>query len=148
MAHRPGAGAPQSFLELDASAGSILARLVSRHGPGRVVRRVTDAYTLLHVTLANPTRNVAVMAHVQLRNQRTNRRVLPVIYSENYVSLIPEESRTITIEAASANLAGTRPMVVVDGWNVAVKARDFPANGGARIATNDSARVVRSPAIW
>jgi len=40
-------------------------------------------------------RNVAVMAHLQLRSQRTNQRVLPVYYSENYVSLLPGESRTI-----------------------------------------------------
>ena len=56
---------------------------------------------LLDLTLSNPTRNIAVMAHVQLRNQRTNQRVLPVYYSENYVSLLPGESRTIAIEAAS-----------------------------------------------
>jgi hypothetical protein len=58
------------------------------------------------------------MAHLQLRNQRANQRVLPVYYSENYVSLLSGESRTIRIEAASAEL------------------------GGARIATNDNARVL------
>ena len=100
----------------------------------------------LDLTLSNPTRNIAVMAHVQLRNQRTNRRVLPVYYSENYVSLLPGESRTIAIEAASEDLGGARPLVVVDGWNVTAKAMDFPDNGGARIATNDNAHVLRPAA--
>jgi hypothetical protein len=68
---------------------------------------------------------MAVMAHVRLRNQRTNQRVLPVYYSENYVSLLPGESRTITIEAALQDLGGARPLVVVDGWNVTAKAMDF-----------------------
>jgi beta-mannosidase len=113
---------------------------------GRIVRRAAGGNVLLDVTLSNPTRNIAVMAHVQLRNQRTNQRVLPVYYSENYVSLLPGESRTITIEAASKALGGARPLVVLDGWNVTAKAMDFPNNGGARFATNDNARVPRPQA--
>ncbi len=113
---------------------------------GRIVRRAAGGNILLDVTLSNPTRSIAVMAHIQLRNQRTNQRVLPVYYSENYLSLLPGESRTITIEAASKDLAGARPLVVVDGWNVTAKAMDFPNNGGARFATNDNARVPRPQA--
>jgi beta-mannosidase len=113
---------------------------------GRIVRRDAHGNCRLDLTLSNPTRNIAVMAHVQLRNQRDNRRVLPVTYSENYVSLLPGESRTIAIEAASEDLGGARPLVVVDGWNVTAKAMDFPGNGGARIATNDNASVLRSAA--
>jgi hypothetical protein len=113
---------------------------------GRIVRRDAAGNCLLDVTLTNPARNAAVMAHLQLRNQRTNQRVLPVYYSENYVSLLPGESRTIKVEAALEDLGGARPLVVVDGWNVTAKAMDFPNNGGARIATNDNARVLRSPA--
>ena len=69
--------------------------------------------------------------------------MLPVYYSENYVSLLPGENRTITIEAGLRDLGGARPLVAVDGWNVTVKAMDFPNAGGARIATNDNARVSR-----
>ena len=113
---------------------------------GSVVRRDAGGDCRLEVKLSNPTRHVAVMAHVQLRNQRTDRRVLPVYYSENYVSLLPGESRTIAIEAALQDLGGARPLVVVDGWNVTAKAMDFPDAGGARIATNDNARVSRGQA--
>jgi beta-mannosidase len=112
---------------------------------GRIVRHDAGGNCTLAVTLSNPTRNIAVMAHVQLRNHRTNQRVLPVYYSENYVSLLPGESRTITMEAALEDLGGARPLVVVDGWNVTVKGTDFPDGGGARIATNDNARVLRPP---
>jgi hypothetical protein len=109
---------------------------------GHIIRRDAGGNCLLDVTLSNPTQNVAVMAHLQLRNPRTNQRVLPVYYSENYVSLLPGESGTITIEAAPGELGGARLLVVVDGWNVTAKAMDFPDNGGARIATNDNARVL------
>ena len=109
-----------------------------------IVRRDEGRNCRLHLTLSNPTKNVAVMAHVQLRNRRTNRRVLPVYYSENYISLLPGESRSITIEAALEDLGGAPPLVVVDGWNVTTKAMDFPNAGGARIATNENARVSRT----
>ncbi len=113
---------------------------------GLVVRHDAGGNCRLEVTLSNPTRSIAVMAHVQLRNQRTNQRILPVYYSENYVSLLPGESRPITIEAALEDLGGARPVVVVDGWNVTAKARNFPNAGGARIATNENARVSRPQA--
>jgi len=110
---------------------------------GRVVRHDAGGNCKLDVTLTNPTRSIAVMAHVQVRNQRTNQRVLPVYYSENYVSLLPGESRTIAIEAALQDLGGARPLVVVDGWNVTARQMDFPEGGGARIATNRNAHVLR-----
>jgi hypothetical protein len=71
------------------------------------------------VTLKNPTQRVAVMAHLQLR-RKSGERVLPVYYSDNYISLTPGETRTVTIECAQKDLNGEDALVVVDGWNVDV----------------------------
>jgi len=60
------------------------------------------------------------MAHLQLRRSKSNDRVLPVYYTDNYVSLVPGESRTITIEAALSDLKGQKPLIAVDGWNVSI----------------------------
>ena len=49
---------------------------------------------LLAITLHNPTHSIALMAHVQLR-RKSGERVLPVFYSDNYVSLVPNETKTI-----------------------------------------------------
>ena len=46
--------------------------------------------------------------------------MLPVFYSDNYVSLVPNETRTITIEAALSAFNGEDALVVFDGWNVTV----------------------------
>jgi beta-mannosidase len=83
------------------------------------------------------------MAHAQLRRQKTNERVLPVYCTDNYVSLLPGESRTITIEAAATNLRGDAPLVVLDGWNTTVKSQSFP--GGVTIAANTPALVSHPP---
>ncbi len=113
----------------------------------KIVRHDANGKVLLNVTLANATAHIAVMAHLQLRNQRTNARVLPVFYSDNYVSLLPGEEKTITIEAPAEKLASDQPLVVVDGWNVSVKPATFSGNGGAAIAPNTNAMVVRPAAV-
>lgn len=91
----------------------------------KVVRHDAAGRCRLEVTLTNPARVVALMAHLQLRRRQSGRRVLPVYYDDNYVSLLPGESRTIRIDADAANLHGDDPEVVVDGWNVTTRAENF-----------------------
>jgi hypothetical protein len=93
---------------------------------------------LLVVTLHNPTTHVALMAHLQLRRAHSGERVLPVYYSDNYVSLVPNETRTITIEADMTSFSGEDVLVLVDGWNVTVAP-------GVSIAPNVDAQPDHSP---
>lgn len=108
----------------------------------KVARHDADGKCLLDVTLHNPGNQMAVMAHLQLRRQHSNERVLPVYYSDNYVSLVPGESRTITIEAALADLKGETPLIAVDGWNIGVTPVSSP---DAAVALNDNAQVTHWP---
>jgi beta-mannosidase len=80
----------------------------------------SEGKCFLNVALHNPGPAIALMTHLQLRRQGSKERVLPVYYSDNYVSLVPNESKVITIEAAQADFKGEAPLVVVDGWNVAL----------------------------
>jgi hypothetical protein len=95
----------------------------------------------IHVTLSNPTANVALMAHLQLR-RKSGERILPVYYSDNYVSLVPGESETITIDAELGGFKPTDALVVVDGWNVSVEPATFR---GVAIAPNLDAQPDHSP---
>ncbi len=101
----------------------------------KVVRHDADGKCLLSVTLHNPGKQIALMAHLQLRRKRSGERVLPVYYSGNYVSLVPDESTTITIEAASSDLKGDTPLVVVDGWNIGLATSSL-SDGTIAINTN------------
>lgn len=83
-------------------------------------RHDTAGKCLLDVSVRNPTKSIALLAHLQLRKERSGERVLPVFYSENYLSLLPGESKSLTIEAASSGLDGDAPVLAVDGWNVTV----------------------------
>jgi hypothetical protein len=108
----------------------------------KVERHDADGKCLLSVTLHNPGAQVALMAHLQLRRQASGERVLPVYYSDNYVSLVPNETKTISIEASETDLKGEVPLVVVDGWNVAVTPSSSSA---AAIALNVDAQVSHWP---
>lgn len=129
------AAAPDDLRALDSLPLVTLDADVTREDAGGKVR--------LEVTLTNSSSQVALLAHVQLRNQRTNQRVLPAFYSDNYVSLVPGERRTITIEAAAKDLGSDRPLVTLDGWNVSTGARDVGGARGASIAPNLPAIVAR-----
>jgi hypothetical protein len=85
-----------------------------------VVRQDANGMSNITVTLLNETTNIALMAHVQLRLQTSGERVLPVYYDNNYVSLAPNESATINIQANLSDLQGDDALVVLDGWNTTV----------------------------
>ncbi len=102
----------------------------------------SDGKRVLTVTLHNPSKDVALMAHIQLRRQKSGERVLPVFYSDNYVSLVPNETRTITIEAAVNDFSGEDALLVFDGWNVKVAPASFK---GVAVAPNLDADPARSP---
>ncbi|HEV2486056.1 MAG TPA: LamG-like jellyroll fold domain-containing protein [Terracidiphilus sp.] len=70
------------------------------------------------VRLKNPTEVVALMAHLTLRDAATGERVLPAYASDNYVSLLPGENKTIMIQCTERTDV-KKMLVGVDGWNVA-----------------------------
>ncbi|TSJ40667.1 glycosyl hydrolase [Mucilaginibacter corticis] len=68
------------------------------------------------VTLTNSKQGpVAFFNRISLINPKTNERVLPTFYSDNYVSVLPGEQKTITLEYDQPVLS---PKVSVRGWNL------------------------------
>jgi hypothetical protein len=107
------------------------------------VRADSGGTTTLRATLTNRTKAVALMAHLQLRRRKSGARVLPVYYDDNYLSLLPGESRTVAIQAATADLGGDEPLLTVDGWNVTAA----PWHGsGVAVAPNPAAGFAK-PAV-
>ena len=99
--------------------------------------------TVVTVTLHNNTSHVALLSHLQLHQKKSGRRVLPVFYSDNYLSLVPGESSTVSIEAATKGLQGDLPLVEVDGYNVEVK----PVDGPVFLVANINAQPSHWPAF-
>jgi beta-mannosidase len=103
--------------------------------------KVEGEKTLLTVTLKNPTGTIALMTHLQLHQNGSGKRVLPVFYSDNYITLVPGESRVVTIEAATKDLAENVPEVLVDGFNVDVR----PVAGPVVVGLNLNAQPMHWP---
>lgn len=68
-------------------------------------------------TLSNDGEVPALMLRLKLVSKSTGDMVLPVIYSDNYISLMPGETRTVSIEAAPDDLGGKAGLVVT-GFNL------------------------------
>ena len=83
----------------------------------RAVRK--DGDEIARVRVSNPSRNMAFFIHLQIKQGRTERDVLPVIWQDNYFSLLPGESRevTATYQVRDLGKTGVR-LLAVDGWNI------------------------------
>ncbi len=70
----------------------------------------------IEVTLSNPPgAPLAFFNRLSLVDGATHKRVLPVFYSDNYISVLPGETKKVVIENASKT---TDPQLSVSGWNL------------------------------
>lgn len=82
----------------------------------RTERRGADAVT--HVTLENPNKSLAFFVRLKLNKGRNGEEVLPVLWQDNYISLLPGEKREFTGAYRASELGTARPVVEVSGWNL------------------------------
>jgi hypothetical protein len=68
--------------------------------------------------LRNTSAQPALMVRVKAVREKSGDRILPAIYSDNYVALMPGERRTIRTELEDVDTRGERPRIVVEGFNV------------------------------
>ncbi|MBB3186547.1 glycoside hydrolase family 2 protein [Microbacter margulisiae] len=74
--------------------------------------------TRVTVKLKNPTKQLAFMVYLDLKDKTRDASVTPVFWGENYFTLLPGEERTISGYCHSADLHGDAAEVTVGGWNV------------------------------
>jgi exo-1,4-beta-D-glucosaminidase len=72
------------------------------------------------VTLANTSNGVAFFIELQINKGATTDPVLPVRWQDNYISLLPNERKTVKVAYADSDLGGAKPTLAVQGWNVEV----------------------------
>ncbi|HEV7350942.1 glycosyl hydrolase 2 galactose-binding domain-containing protein [Telluribacter sp.] len=82
----------------------------------KVVRH-EDEYEVA-VTLKNPSDKVAFFVELELAQGPDGSAVLPVFWSDNYVSLLPGESKTLTVRCSSKNTDQKGLAVRVKGYNL------------------------------
>src|ERR1035437_1849451 len=98
-----------------------LAKMDKAELSGKVKRVQTGKACKLTVNVANDNKGVALAVRLKVVDPATGLLVAPVIYSGNYFSLVPGESREIAIEYQAKKVAGKDVTVMVEGWNVPSK---------------------------
>jgi exo-1,4-beta-D-glucosaminidase len=85
---------------------------VSSHTESKANRSVT------RVTLENPSKSLAFFVRLKVNKGKGGDEILPVVWQDNYVSLLPGEKREIAATYRIADLGGAKPDVEIKGWNV------------------------------
>jgi exo-1,4-beta-D-glucosaminidase len=73
---------------------------------------------ITHVTIENPSRSLAFFVRLKVDKGPKGEEILPVLWEDNYISLLPGEKREVSATYRASELGGAQPAVEVSGWNV------------------------------
>jgi len=80
--------------------------------------RVAGSEHWMTVSVTNHGDSVAFMIHPRLTRGKGGDDLVPVLWSDNYFSLLPGEKKSVTAQFDSSSLVGASPELIVDGWNL------------------------------
>jgi len=69
------------------------------------------------VTLTNAGKAIAFGVHLKVKKGTDGDEVLPVLWEDNYFSLLPAETREVTATYNVPDLGQSKPVVDVEAWN-------------------------------
>ena len=72
-----------------------------------------------HVMLENPSAHLAFFVHLTVLRGKGGEDVKPILWDDNYITLMPGEKREVTATFEKKQLMGAVPHIRVDGFNVA-----------------------------
>jgi exo-1,4-beta-D-glucosaminidase len=81
---------------------------IDAHGAEKIAR----------VKVTNPTGQIAFFVQLALPQSRGGGEILPVLWEDNYFSLLPGESREVAATFAAKDADQATPALEVGGWNV------------------------------
>ncbi len=70
------------------------------------------------ITLKNPSPALAFCIEVMIKHEQDGEPVVPIFFSDNYITLIPGEERIIEGIFEMKDLHGQKPLLQVRGWNI------------------------------
>jgi exo-1,4-beta-D-glucosaminidase len=70
------------------------------------------------VMIENPGATLAFFIRLKVNQEKNGEEILPVIWQDNYFSLLPGEKREVLATYTAASVRGAKPVVELEGWNV------------------------------
>jgi mannosylglycoprotein endo-beta-mannosidase len=105
---------PKSYEQLNELAPENVQVSIQKTGKG-----------LARISVGNPGKETAFFIRLKVVNSR-NELVLPVFLSDNYITLLPGETRMLDLDAGNAGITPSETgKLVVEGWNVPVQETNF-----------------------
>jgi exo-1,4-beta-D-glucosaminidase len=76
--------------------------------------------SITNVTLQNPSATLAFFVRLKVKRENGNSddEILPVLWEDNYISLLPGEKRELTATYRASELGSSKAVVEVTGWNI------------------------------
>jgi exo-1,4-beta-D-glucosaminidase len=72
----------------------------------------------VHVTLRNPSDHLAFQVRLGIHSKGQEMEILPVLWEDNYIELLPGESREVSAQYLSPGALNGSPELTVSGWNI------------------------------
>jgi exo-1,4-beta-D-glucosaminidase len=85
---------------------------------GHVLEEVKNDSTTHRVTITNTGKSVAFFVHLRALKGKKGDDILPVIFSDNYISLAPGETRVIKCTYGNKDASDATPYFLTSAWNV------------------------------
>jgi exo-1,4-beta-D-glucosaminidase len=73
---------------------------------------------VVHVHVKNPSKTLALQVRLAIDSDNNGTEILPVLWQDNYISLMPGEERTLKAKLPDRHLAGSGPVISISGWNI------------------------------
>jgi hypothetical protein len=131
----PGGLSPMHFIRLTLTRGSNVVSINSylrgtNDGDYRAIRALPKAKIqatttmsqkgslwLLTTELRNTSAYPSLMTRLIAVREKSGDRILPAVYGDNYITLMPGERQTIQTELLDADTRGEKPKIVIGGFN-------------------------------
>ncbi|HEY0711478.1 MAG TPA: glycoside hydrolase family 2 protein, partial [Polyangia bacterium] len=84
----------------------------------KVTTRKEGDRAITTVKLSNPSKSLAFFVRLKLNKGKAGDEVLPVLWSDNYVSLLPGETREVNASYRQRDLGGQPPVIELVGSNL------------------------------
>jgi exo-1,4-beta-D-glucosaminidase len=81
----------------------------------RTELRGEDSVT--YVTIENPSNSLAFFVRLKVDQGVKGEEILPVVWEDNYISLLPGEKREVSATYRTSELGPAKPAIEVSGWN-------------------------------
>jgi exo-1,4-beta-D-glucosaminidase len=75
-------------------------------------------HSITRVTITNPSKSLAFFVRLKVDKGVHGEEILPVVWEDNYICLLPGEKREVSATYRTEELGTAKPVVEVSGWNV------------------------------